>query len=478
MEHIIGRKEEFELLRTLKERKRSSFVAVFGRRRVGKTFLINNVYEEKFTFKLTGLAKVGFKHQLSNFHTALVEHNEIMQGQKPAKDWFEAFTQLRTYLATSKEEKKTVFLDELPWLDTPQSGFIPALEHFWNSWASARQDILLIVCGSAASWMIKNLLNSRGGLHNRVTHRIKLEPFTLSECEEFFKDRGGVFSRYLIIQLYMALGGVPYYLDFVDTGKSAAQNINALCFTPNGALRTEFDNLYASLFKNSHKHIAVIEALSTKAKGMERMELLQKANLSDGGSATKVLKELEESSFIRRYTNFDKKEKNALYQLCDFYSFFYLKFIKDSNPLDKNLWINSIDSPNYRSWSGYAFEQVCLSHIEEIKFALGISGIQTNTTAWLGDNGTQKAQIDLVIDRRDQVITLCEMKFSINSFVIDKKYAEELRNKIGVFKSATQTNKAVFLAMVTTFGVSSNEYSTSLVQNSLTMDVLFRKLED
>jgi uncharacterized protein len=477
MEHIVGRKEEYELLRSLKVSKKSSFVAVFGRRRVGKTFLINNLFEDKFTFKLTGLAKVGLKHQLSNFHSSLVEQNPTINGLTPASDWFEAFKQLRAFLETSKEVKKTVFLDELPWLDTSQSNFIPALEHFWNNWASARQDILLIVCGSAASWMIKNLLNSRGGLHNRVTHRIKLEPFTLAECEEFFKERGGVFSRYHIIQIYMALGGVPYYLDFVDTGKSAAQNINALCFTPNGALRSEFDNLYASLFKNASKHIAVIEALSTKAKGMERIELIQKANLPDGGNTTKILKELEESSFIRKYTNFDKKEKNALYQLCDFYSFFYLKFIKDSNPLDKNLWINSIDSPNYRSWSGYAFEQVCLSHVEEIKFALGISGIQTNTTAWLGDNGTQKAQIDLVIDRRDQVITLCEMKFSINPFTIDKKYAEELRSKIGVFKSATQTNKAVFLTILTTFGLTPNEYSTSLVQNSLTMDVLFRQLE-
>jgi hypothetical protein len=358
-------------------------------------------------------------------------------------------------------------------MDSRNSGFVSALEHFWNSWASAREDVLLIVCGSAASWMINNLLNNHGGLHNRVTHHLPIEPFTLTECEQFFRSRFATFSRYQLLQLYMVLGGIPFYLDMVDSSQSASQNINRLCFTPKGVLRREFDNLYPSLFKNSDKHVAIIEALVQKSKGMERDELIRSAKLQNSGNTTRLLKELEESGFIRRYNSFGKNLRNSLYQLTDFYSLFYLKFIKPNVALDENFWLNSLDSPDIRAWSGYAFEQICLAHLPAIKKALGISGIQTHSTAWVGDNGSQKVQIDLVIDRRDQVINLCEAKFSIHTFTIDKKYAEELRTKIGVFKDMTQTQKSVFLTLITTFGLVQNDYAQSIVQNALTMDALF-----
>jgi hypothetical protein len=390
------------------------------------------------------------------------------------KDWFWAFQHLSNYLETLPPGQKVIFLDELPWFDTPQSGFISALEHFWNSWASARRDILLIVCGSAASWMLHNLINNRGGLHNRVTHRIRLEPFTLAECAAYFTQKSAAYGHYQLVQLYMVTGGIPFYLEQVDPGKSIPQNINDLGFLPDGFLRTEFDNLYASLYRNADRHVAVVEALAQKSKGMGREELLQKAKLSKGGSATKILNELEESGFIRKYPAYDKREKNAVFQLADFYSLFYLRFIRNTSSLDHQNWISGLDSPEYRSWSGYAFEQVCLAHIDQIKQALGIAGVQTATSAWTGEKDGQKAQIDLVIDRRDQVVNLCEMKFSIQPFTIDKAYSNVLRNKIGLFKTITATNKAIFLTMITTFGLNRNEYSMSLVQNELTMEVLFR----
>jgi hypothetical protein len=358
-------------------------------------------------------------------------------------------------------------------LDTPQSNFISALEYFWNSWASARNDIILVVCGSAAGWMINKLIHNKGGLYNRVTHRIKLEPFTLKECEEFLKYKSGIFDKYQIVQLYMVLGGIPFYLEQVDPTESAAQNINRLFFEKNGVLRAEFDSLYKSLFDNPEKHIAVIEALGKKAKGLTRVELIKEAKLSTGGGITRILKELEESNFIRKYISYGKKERDSLYQLTDFYSLFYLRFITKASILDENVWINGLDSPEQRAWSGYAFEQVCLAHVREIKQALGISGVQTVTSSWIKTGAGPNVQIDLVIDRRDHVINICEMKFSINDFTINKKYAEELRNKVGVFKEETKTRKAIFLTMITTFGLNKNSYSTSLIQKDLTMDVLF-----
>jgi uncharacterized protein len=471
---ISGRDEELKLLNKLRKSDKSAFVAIYGRRRVGKTFLVRTCFEGHFAFQHTGLANAKTQQQLHRFHDSLARINPQFENSAPPQNWFKAFDNLVLLLEKLDTPKKIIFIDELPWLDTQQSSFISALEHFWNSWASARRDILLITCGSAASWMVNNLLNNHGGLHNRVTHRMRLEPFTLAECEHYFKDKMGVFDRYHLVQLYMAFGGIPFYLEQVDTSKSAAQNINDLCFTPNGALREEFSNLYASLFKKEDRYVAIIEALAQKGKGLTREELCKIAKIPAGGSVTRILNELEESSFIRRYPAFGKLERNHLYQLCDFFSLFHLRFIKNSSALDKNTWINSLDSPGYHAWSGYAFEQVCLAHLDQIKEALGISGIQTNTSAWIGEHEGEKAQIDLVIDRRDQVINLFEMKFSIKDFSIDKSYAEDIRRKISIFKANTRTRKAIFFCFMTTFGLQANAYSSALVQKELKMDDFFR----
>ena len=473
MNNLIGRNEEIKLLEKLKNTDKPAFVALYGRRRVGKTYLIRQLLGASFSFYLTGVTNTTTRQLLSNFHTSLVGKYPSAERFRQPKDWFQAFQQLTTTLEEQGEGKKVIFLDELPWFDLPKSGFIPALEYFWNSWASARNDVLLIVCGSAASWMINNLINHHGGLHNRVTHRLILEPFTLSECESYFKSRGFNYDRYQIVQMYMVTGGIPFYLERTDKGLTATQNIDLLCFTKNGLLRTEFDNLYASLFKVADKHISIIETLAKKNKGMSRDELIEKTNLPNGGSLTKILSELEESGFIRKYKSFGHTTRKMQYQISDFYSLFYLKFIRNTDINDQNMWIDRLNNPEVRAWSGYAFEQVCLAHLTQIKRALGISSVQTYASVWQGSDGISSAQIDLVIDRRDHAINICEMKFSINRFAIDKSYAENLRQKMGVFQKATNTRKALFLTFITTFGLADNEYSSSLVQNSLSIDALF-----
>jgi AAA+ ATPase superfamily predicted ATPase len=472
MKAIVGRETDLATFEELYNSDQSDFVAVYGRRRVGKTFLIRSAFEGKITFQVTGLSNASMRQQLTNFNLVL---RKVFPEQAFASvnDWISAFQQLILLLESRSETKKIVFIDELPWFDTPKSGFISALEHFWNSWASERSDILLIVCGSAASWMINKLINNKGGLHNRVTKRMKIVPFTLHQCEQYLQRKNSHLDRYQIIQLYMAFGGIPFYWDEVKPGLSSAQNIENICFSENGLLRSEFNNLFKSLFNKHEKHSAIINALAQKGMGLTRDEIIDQTGLSNAGSTTRLLTELEESGFILKYNPLGKKSRNSIYQLIDFYSLFYLKFLKSSQPKDINQWINTIDNPKHRAWSGYAFEQVCLCHIPQIKNALGISGVYSTTSSWRSETIKNGAQIDLVIDRRDHVINLCEMKYSINPFVIDSKYANELRNKIGVFKTETKTRKSVFLTLITTYGLQSNSHSIGLVQNDISMDALF-----
>lgn len=471
---IIGRKNEIALLNQRLDSGKSEFVALYGRRRVGKTFLVKSVFEGKFTFQLTGVAQANFKDQLANFNMAMRKQypNEVATN---ANNWMEAFQQISEVVEKSKQKKKIIFIDELPWFDTARSRFIQALEHFWNSWASSRKDILLIVCGSAASWMINTLINNRGGLHNRITQRMKIEPFTLRECEDFLNSKKISFPKYHVIQLYMVLGGVPFYWDEIKKGLSASQNIDQLCFEPNGFLVGEFNKLFKSLFAKAERHEAIVMALAKKSKGLTREEISAETKLPTGGSLTQLLEELEESGFIRKYIPFGKKERNSLYQLGDFFSLFHTKFIKGQKRFDKNHWEKMVDNPKQKAWSGYAFEQVCLTHSEQIKKALGISGVSTEESAWKSTQSKDGAQIDLVIDRRDGVINLCEMKFSTDLFTIDKKYDSELRNKVEAFRTETHTKKALFLTMITTYGLKENSYSLN-VQNDLKMDVLFETL--
>lgn len=471
---IIGRKKEIEILNEKMASTKAEFVAIYGRRRVGKTYLVRNVFDNKFTFKLTGLANATLQEQLHNYNMAMQEQYPLY-GNRTANNWMEAFQHIKQVIEKSKQKKKIVFIDELPWFDTLHSKFIQALEHFWNSWASARKDVLLIVSGSAASWMINKLINNTGGLHNRVTQKIKIEPFSLHECQELLKHRKIVLDNYHLIQLYMALGGIPFYWDAIKKGLSAAQNISKLCFDAQGLLKNEFNSLFQSLFAKAERHEIIVKALAKKGKGLTREEISKESKIPTGGTLTQLLDELEESGFIRRYMPFGKRAKSSLYQLSDFFSLFHIKWMNEQKKYSQNHWVKMIENPKYKAWSGYAFEQVCLEHTEQIKKALGISGMGTEESAWRSTQSKDGAQIDLVIDRRDGAINLCEMKFSVDEFIIDKKYDTELRTKKGIFKAETRTKKTLFTTMITTFGLHENTYSLN-IQNDLKMDILFENI--
>ena len=473
LENIVGREKEIHQLGKILESGKPEFLAVYGRRRVGKTFLIREFFNYRFSFQISGLANAKTKQQLFNFHSSLSRQSILFFDSQP-ENWLVAFQRLIDHLETIESTgKKVVFFDEMPWFDTPGSDFVMGLEHFWNSWASNRKDILLIACGSAASWMMNELINNTGGLHNRVTHKMKIEPFSLREAEILLTKKQGNFTRYQIVQLYMVLGGIPYYLDVVNPEMSAAQNIQALIFEKTGFLKNEFFNLYRSLFKKHEIYEKVVESLSTKLYGMQRSEIVKASKINSGGTLTKVLANLEESGFINAYVPIDEKRKNTQYRLSDHYSMFYFKFIKNHPYKGENVWLNMIDNPMARAWEGFAFEQICLDHIAQIKKKLGIHGVFSKNVVWKGATENNAAQVDLLIDRRDQVVNLCEVKFSLGKFTITKDYAEKLRTKISVFKAVTKTRKSVFLTFITTYGIEKNKHAKALVQNEVTMDDLF-----
>jgi len=482
--NIIGRQPEKKILQQAMDSPESEFIAVYGRRRIGKTFLVREFFEGNIIFEIIGILNASLGSQLENFTDSLEKSAGLGIKPKIPSSWKEAFLQIEQFIDSKPESKAgakmVVFLDELPWLNTSRSNFLPALQHFWNNYCSKRKDIILVVCGSAASWMIHQIVRSKGGLHNRLTRQIRLLPFNLAETKQYLQSKNiTALNNYSIVQIYMALGGVPFYLSKVEPGKSPAQIIDSLCFTDSGALRFEYDQLYRSLFENSDLHMKIVELLSKKRKGNTRSEILENLKAKSGGTFSKIMEELEESGFITSQVPFGKKANDALYRLTDEFSLFHLHWIK---PLGKQnpgngYWLTRQTDQKFKSWSGYSFEGICIKHINELKNALGIAKVSSVESPWRylpSKNSDEKgAQIDLLIDRADSTINLCEMKFYNSEFSIDAGYATSIRNKIKVFKEQTAIRKNLFITIITTFGTVQNSYTNELEIIDIKIDELF-----
>jgi len=474
---IIGRGKELRIVDKLLASEKAEFMAVYGRRRVGKTFMVREHLKSHIKFSFSGSYEEAVSVQLANFFYEYVRKTEGKKETIVPRDWSTAFHYLADYLYALKDgpTKVVVFIDELPWLDTPKSGFVSALEYFWNQHASTMNHVLLVVCGSAASWMQQKLFKAKGGLYNRITKRIKLEPFTLFETEQYCKSKKLKLTRYQIIQLYMVMGGVPFYWNELSQGKSAEQLIDEICFESTGLLATEYHQLYYSLFKNAENHVAVIEALAGHPYGLVRDELLKKSGLPEGGTFTRTVEDLYESGFITKHRPFEKKKKETLYRLIDMYSLFYLNFIKDNVKNRSNTWQQIANQARFVAWSGYAFENICLQHSNQILNKLGISGTFTEISSWRhkGNDELPGVQIDMLIDRKDGMINLCEAKFSNKEFIIDKNYNAALRQKRSVFSHVTKTKKSVVTTLITTYPAMRNNYYLEEIHSEVSMDDLF-----
>ena len=472
---IVGREREKDIIERCLESNRPEFVVVYGRRRIGKTFLVREYFNGQFSFYSTGISGRKMSGQLKAFAESLVSYGDT--EKTVPKDWFEAFSRLKKLLCTKTVHrdpasgKRVIFLDELPWMNTAKSDFVPALDYFWNSWGSSQEDLLLIVCGSATSWIINHLLKDKGGFHNRITKRIQLMPFSLEECSRLLENNGVQLTRSQIIECYMIFGGVPYYLNLLDSRLSLAQNVDELCFKPYGDLTDEYSELFSSLFKNPDKYMLVVEELAGSKRGKTRNELASDKKIGGGATLTGVLSDLEQCGFIRKYLDYTRPKNGAYYQLIDPFVLFCLRFLKGGKRIS---WMEYINTPGYNAWRGNAFEISCLNHIPQIKAALGISGVSTQEYAWRSRAFDPRAQIDLLIDRKDGIINLCEMKYTDAAFEMDKEEYEKLMSRLDVFQKETSPGKAIHLTLISVNGAKINKYS-SVFQTQVSGDDLFRR---
>ncbi|MBO4395852.1 MAG: ATP-binding protein [Eubacterium sp.] len=479
MKSLIGREKEISILENYYHSSKSEMIAVYGRRRVGKTFLIKETLEDRLDFEFIGMYKTSAKIQREQFQktiNALSGNND-----KTPSDWFGAFDNLKAYLLSLNEEIVTVFLDELPWMDSMNSNFLSAFSMFWNSWNSKKKLLKLYVCGSSTTWMVDKLIGDQGGLYGRISRPIYLAPFSLYETEKYLNTLKKMnYNRMQILEVYMIFGGIPYYLDMLDRSLPLSSNVDALFFDEDAPLRTEYDFLFRSLFKQSTNYQKVVELLSTRLSGLTRDEISSGCGLN-GGEFTQILKNLNSCDFIRVYSYPGKKEKGKMFQLYDMFTLFYLRFVRGYNGQDRHYWTNSNGSGTRNAWSGYAFEQVCLHHITQIKNKLGISGILSNVYAWnekaftdSDGNHWDGGQIDLIIDRNDNVMNLCEMKYSHDEYIINGTYNRQLRERISLFKVRTKTKKALRCTLVTTQGVKPNKYS-DIADDQIVLNDMFSK---
>jgi uncharacterized protein len=470
---FVGREAEQKILQTLLKDRTAQLVTIMGRRRIGKTVLIKKTFEGQIDFHFTGVKNGDKANILREFAIKLAAQSKSKKAVFIPTDWMEAFRLLKKYLLSiRKRKKKVVFLDEFPWMDNHKSGFLSAFEFFWNDWA-VDQNIAIIICGSSTAWMMQHVMNNRAGLHNRVTKYIQLQPFTLNETKQLFQARGIQFPNYEIVKLYMALGGVPYYLNETRKGESAIQNIDRILFSEKSTLKHEFQNLYRALFDPYEKYEAIVKVLSQKQRGLTRQEIITATRLPNGGSLTRMLNDLEACSFIKSFMPFGKEKKETMYRLIDEYTVFYFQF----NPLKhkEGSFIQWSTSSKYKSWAGFAFESLCLKHIDKLKSALGIAGVFTTESSFYvkGDKTQNGFQMDLLIDRNDNAINICEMKFYNSEMELNRKDSELLRNRRELFRNKTKTRKYLMNTLITTYGLKPSINTIGVIDKVIVMDELF-----
>lgn len=473
METIIGRSTEIKLLTRAVKSGKPEFVALYGRRRVGKTFLVNQLFRSQFAFKMTGVIEGTLKDQFTAFADAMSDYGYDMPKQP--KDWMKAFIMLKNALKQKAEtgQQCVIFIDELPAMDAENSNVAAAIGYFWNSWACMNDNIVLIICGSATSWMITNVIDSRGGLHDRITVEMPIHPFTLKETEEYLDSRRFVWNRQMILQAYMVFGGIPYYLSLLDPEESLVQNIDRMFFSLDVQMRGEFRRLFNTLYKNPDKYIDIVKALGKSGKGMTREELAGELKCANNGHMGKQLEDLVYCDLIRKNIVREKeiKRKDAIYQLCDFFSLFYLTFI-DRAEVEQQYWAHHINTPETNSWMGLAYERICIAHIQQIKHALRIDAISTLNYSWRSKTSKPTVQIDIIIERADKIVNVCEVKYSQDEYLLDKEEYEKISRRRSTFIQETGLRHTPWITMITTEGIVRGKY-TDMIQSQIRLDDLF-----
>lgn len=474
-DEIIGRVKEHAELKDIFHSNKPEFVAVCGRRRIGKTFLIRNYFRSKkcLYFEMMGLQNGLLKEQLENFTESLSEAFYDKMPIQTVKSWKEAFQRLT--IVIEKQNPKIpiiLFFDELPWMATKRSGLLAALGYFWNKYWVNFKNIKLIICGSSASWILKKIIHNKGGLHNRVTRQINLRPFSLKETKAYFNSMGLSLNDNQVLEAYMAVGGIPYYLNGFKKNASVNQNINNLCFRQEGILFDEFEKLFRSLFDKAEAYIELLRLIAKKRYGISRFVLETQSTLSTkGGTLTERLKDLEDAGFILSFLPLWNKSRGIYYKVIDEFSLFYLTWIEPEKLTlikmeeKNNFWVQKYKMPVWNTWAGLSFEAVCYKHIEAIRHALHIPA-NSRAGVWRTlsheDDERGGAQIDLLFDREDDAITLCEIKYSAHPFVMNKEFLKSMINKKEVLIKSIHTKKQLLMAVIAPYGIKNNFYADDL----------------
>lgn len=486
MEELIGREREIQVLESLAKSNKAELLAIYGRRRIGKTFLIRKYFSSKWIyFEMTGIKGGSRSQQIRAFTRKLQQTFKNVSIKTLPKTWFEAFEILEDAIQnTQKTCKITLFLDEFPWMDTHKSDLLKAFEYLWNSTLSNDSRVITILCGSSVSWMVRKIIQNKDGLYGRLTAQIRLRPFTLKEIEKYCIANRIQLDRKQIVELSMALGGIPKYLSYIKPGMSASQIIQRLCFTPSAPLTTEFQALYESLFDDYHLHVQIIELLARSTVGLTVTQISEKMGKEKGGNISRALRELIASSFVQFIPFYGRKTRDGRYRVIDEYSYFYLNWIQDAmynydESISQSYWIRQQSTPKYKSWAGYVFETICMRHIRQIIKSLELTVVAEKASYWsyFPKNSKERGgQIDLVIDRADQCINLCEIKFWNSEFVVNELYGKALNQRRDIFREDVKTKKTLFNTLITPYGARDNQHYLSSVDNQLTLNALF--LED
>jgi len=476
---LVGREREQDQLKQALVENSSQLIAVYGRRRVGKTYLIENTLSKEIIFDATGIKEASIRTQLNNFTAQIIKRAKKFSKSSTPQNWLEAFLLLQEYIESKGTKKKVIYIDEFPWFCGQRSEFLPVFEHFWNNFCAKRKDLVVIVCGSAASFMVNKVIYNKEGLHGRISTIIRLMPFNLHETKAYLRYKKINWDHYDIVQCYMILGGIPHYLNQLDDRYTLPQNIDKLCFEKGGQLVNEFDQVLISLFTNSTLHKSIIIELAKKRKGLSRKALNLNLGKGNNKAFTIAIRELEESGFILEFPSFDQKSTKNLFRLNDEFCFFYLKYIQPNKGQGKGTWLHLYSSRSFESWSGFAFEMLGMKHTPQIKKALGISKVRTTTHSWTSKEAQKNAnksgaQIDMLLQRQDRRIDIIEMKFYNRPYTITKSYRDRMINKKNIFEEEVNPDAALALLMLTTKGLKKNVHS-NILTDQLTVDILFEK---
>jgi AAA+ ATPase superfamily predicted ATPase len=412
MKQFIGRKVEIAQLTALIDLPRPSIAVIYGRRRVGKSELIRHVTQGKNVLSFEGLEGQPKHKQIKNFLFQLSAQSNIRE--KNISDWPDALILLRTL---TQDGQWIIILDEFQWMANYQNELVSVIKMIWEKYLSQNPDLTLILCGSIASFMKSKVLKS-SALYGRTDYELNLHELNLSEISEFFPGKGSD----EVIDTAMLVGGIPKYLELISEYPSLYDALEPLAFSQDGFFKTEYDRLFASHFGKKPIFMKIIQTLATNPYGLTTGKLAKEMQVASGGTLCHQLDDLESAGFLHSIIPFDKPEGSKLrkYILMDAYVRFYHSIIRGSmkETTPPNTQFHAImSSPRYAAWAGMAFEFLCMRHHKEISRILGFHGIPYTAGPFFQRKtlDTPGVQIDLLFERSDKILVLCEMKYLLAS---------------------------------------------------------------